>query len=142
MGPMFGSAHRRKQGDLGEAAAIEWLTRAGAENVLVPLFHSPDYDLVAEHDSRLLRVQVKTSGFQRHHRYEVRLCTSGGNQSWSGVVKRFAAERCDFLFVLVADGRRWFIPSGRVEAGTLIRVGGPKYAAYQVDPDETGQCRR
>jgi len=32
----------RQQGDLGEASAIEWLTRQGA-TVLVPLGHSPDY---------------------------------------------------------------------------------------------------
>lgn len=50
---MFGDAHSRRQGDLGEAAAIDWLTRQGAD-VLVPLFHSPDYDLAAEVEGDLL----------------------------------------------------------------------------------------
>src|SRR2546426_824766 len=65
--PQFGGVvrvlrqtHPRRQGDLGEAAAIAYLTEAGAK-VLIPLFHSPDYDLVAEYEQRLLRVQVKTS---------------------------------------------------------------------------------
>jgi hypothetical protein len=50
----------RQQGDLGEASAIEWLTSVGA-TLLVPLGHSPDFDLVAEATGRLLRIQVKTS---------------------------------------------------------------------------------
>ena len=52
--------NRRQQGDLGEASAIEWLTRVGA-TVSIPFGHSPDYDLVAEVDGRLYRVQVKTT---------------------------------------------------------------------------------
>jgi hypothetical protein len=52
--------NRRQQGDLGEISAIEWLTRQGA-TVSVPMGHSPDYDLIAEVEGRLLRVQVKTS---------------------------------------------------------------------------------
>ena len=46
----------------------------------------------------------------------------------------FSSERCDWLFVLVGDGRRWFIPAEAVEAGTKIVLGGPKYAEYQVEP--------
>jgi hypothetical protein len=44
------------------------------------------------------------------------------------------ASRCDYLFVLVADGRRWFIPSDRVGGGNAILLGGPKYAGYEVKP--------
>ena len=62
------------------------------------------------------------------------VCTKGGNQSWNGVVKRFSAARCDRLFVLVADGRRWFIPASEVGGGSAIMLGGPKYAAYEVEP--------
>lgn len=123
----------REQGDIGERSAAVWLLDAGAR-VFVPFGHSPDTDLVAEIDGRLVRVQVKTS--TRHvndGRYQVTLATKGGNQSWNGLVKRFSASRCDFLFVLVADGRRWFIPSSAVEGGTGIVVGGPKYACYEVE---------
>jgi len=48
-------------------------------------------------------------------------------------VKRFSSDRCDWLFVLVADGRRWFIPAEAVEGGTGLLVGGPKYAEYEVE---------
>ncbi len=131
---MFGNAHPRKQGDLGEAAAIEWLTRAGA-TVFVPLGHSPDCDLVAEWDARRFAVQVKTSSFVRRDRFEVMLETRGGNRSWTGKVKKLDPARCDFLFVLVADGRKWFIPTSAIACGSHMRIGGPKYAAYQVDRD-------
>ena len=125
--------HSREQGDLGELSALEWLVKAGA-HVYIPLGHSPDCDLVADMDGRLVRVQVKTSRFFRLGRWEVALATRGGNRSWNGVVKRFTPDRADFLFVHVADGRRWFIPSSDLGGGSGIRLGGPKYAAFEVEP--------
>jgi hypothetical protein len=41
----------RDQGDLGELSAMEWLVSQGAR-VYIPLFHSPDVDLVAEFEDR------------------------------------------------------------------------------------------
>jgi hypothetical protein len=136
--------HPRRQGDLGEAAAIQWLTSIGAV-VSFPLFHSPDYDLVADVDRRLLRVQVKTSrrvcGGTGH--FSVQLATSGGNRSWTGLVRTFGPDRADYLFVLVADGRRWFIPTGEVEGRRAISVGGSKYSEFQVGRTEPlDQARR
>ena len=43
----------------------------------------------------------------RNRRWEVTLCTRGGNQSWNGLVKYLEPTRCDYLFVLVGDGREW-----------------------------------
>ncbi|HEY2437426.1 MAG TPA: group I intron-associated PD-(D/E)XK endonuclease, partial [Solirubrobacteraceae bacterium] len=112
----------RRQGDLGELSAIEWLVHEGYA-VSLPIGHSPDYDLVADNGERLVRVQVKTATRFRHRRWEVALCTRGGNQSWNGMVKLFSASRCEWLFVLVGDGRRWFIPSQAVEGGTGVHLG-------------------
>jgi hypothetical protein len=129
--------HPRRQGDLGEAAAIEWLTRIGA-CVAFPLFHSPDYDLIADLGRGLFRVQVKTSicshGSTGH--FAVLLATSGGNQSWNGIVKKFDPSRFDFLFVVVQDGRRWFIPSSEIGGSHSITVGGDKYSEFQVGRTE------
>jgi hypothetical protein len=123
----------RQQGDLGEYSAIEWLSSHGYP-VFVPIGHSPDVDLVALIDDRAVRVQVKTSGRRSPYgNWEVAVCTRGGNQSWNKMVKRFGPERCDQLFVLVGDGRRWFIPSEVVEGTTSIVLGGPKYADYEVE---------
>jgi hypothetical protein len=124
----------REQGDVGERAAAVWLLLQPDTSVFVPFGHSPDTDLVAIMDGRLLRVQVKTSTVRiSNDRYAVTLATRGGNQSWNGLVKRFSSARCEFLFVLVGDGRQWFIPAARVEGGTSIIVGGPKYAPYEVE---------
>ncbi len=129
--------NRRQQGDLGEASAIEWLTRQGA-TVSMPLGHSPDYDLVAELGGRLFRVQVKTSVSRQRlangaARYEVQLATLGGNQSWNGLSKRFDAAAVDFLFVLVGDGRRWMIPAAVVESNTAMHLGGRKYSEFEIE---------
>lgn len=65
-------------------------------------------------------------------RWVVALATRGGNQSWSGLVKRLGPSRCDSLFVHVGDGRRWYIPVGALECASGLTLGGPKYAAYEV----------
>jgi hypothetical protein len=138
----MGHMSPRRQGDLGELSAMEWLGSRGYA-IYLPVGHSPDCDLIAERDGSLLRVQVKTTTQFRKRRWDVTLCTRGGNQSWNGIVKRFSAVRCDGLFVLVADGRRWFIPATAVDGGSLIALGGPKYAEFEIEagrplhPDRT-----
>jgi hypothetical protein len=121
------------QGDFGELSAMEWLGYQGYA-IYVPVFHSPDVDLIALDRSSTLRVQVKTSTRDRNGRWEVMICTRGGNQSWNGVVKHFSPARCDALFVHVGDGRRWFMPASAVDGTSGLRLGGPKYAQYEVDP--------
>ncbi len=93
--------------------------------------HSPDYDLVAELEGRLFRVQVKDDAF-RKGRWDVTVCTRGGNQSWNGS-RRGSIPRFDYLFVLVGDGRRWFIPSDSVGGRPGLLLGGPKYAEFEVE---------
>lgn len=129
--------NRRQQGDLGEVSAIEWLTRKGA-TVSAPFGHSPDYDLIADFEGRLLRVQVKTSTVREftpngHERWTVRIATNGGNQSWTGMTKSFDPTTVDLLMVLVGDGRRWLIPASVVEGSVGLRLGGPRYAEFEIE---------
>ena len=112
--------------------AAAWLLEQGYD-VYIPFGHSPDVDLVAEIEGRLVRVQVKSCRFRQNGRWCVAVCTRGGNQSWNRIVKRMDPSRCDYLFVAVADGRRWLIPSSAIGGGTSIQLGGPKYADYEVD---------
>jgi hypothetical protein len=112
---------------------MEWLGSHGFA-VYYPIGHSPDCDLVVDRDGALLRVQVKTTTRYRNRRWEVMLCTRGGNQSWNGTSKLFSTKRCERLFVLVADGRRWFIPAAAVGGGSGVLLGGPKYADFEVEP--------
>ena len=122
----------REQGDWGELQALSWLISQGAK-VALPYGHSPDWDLIADFHGALIRVQVKTARCFRRGRWEVTLCTRGGNQSWGGFVKPLDPRHYDYLFVAVADGRQWFIPARRVEATQGLRLGGPKYELYEVD---------
>ena len=62
------------------------------------------------------------------------IATRGGNQSWSGLTKHFEPGRCDFLFVHVADGRRWFLPTAVLECRSGLTLGGPKYAEFEIEP--------
>ena len=110
---------------------MQWLVSHGA-TVAIPVGHSQHWDLLAELHGAVVRVQVKTSGFRRNGRWEVTLCTRGGNRSWSGVAKRLDASRFDYLFVHVGDGRRWFIPAEELGAGSAMLLGGPKYARFEV----------
>ena len=109
-----------------------WLAWRGAR-VAVPVGNNSHWDLLAELDERVLQVQVKTSRCFRLGRWEVRVATRGGNQSWNGVAKVLDRSRFDYLFVLVGNGRRWFIPSHRVDGVSALRLGGPKYAEFEVD---------
>jgi hypothetical protein len=132
--------NRRQQGDLGEASAIEWFTRAGAV-VSAPLGHSPDYDLIVDLGPGPLRVQAKTSTQIKitphgHERYPVALATNGGNQSWNHETKLFEASRSDLVFIIVASGQRWLIPSHEIDAERQIQLGGPRYSEYEIEASE------
>jgi PD-(D/E)XK endonuclease len=125
--------HWRKQGDLGELSAAMWFASQGA-TICFPFGHSPDWDFIAALDDRLLRVQVKSCISFQKRRWSVTVCTRGGNQSWSGLVKRFDSDSCDYLFAVVGGGRRWCIPSDALVGKTSIALGGPRYAEFEVDP--------
>ena len=92
---------------------------------------------MAEWDEGPVRVQVKTSTYRGSKpgsdRWHVSIATNGGNRSWSGVAKRFDHARVDYLFVLVGDGRRWFIPAHLVEGTRGLVVGGSKYSEFEIE---------
>lgn len=117
---------------------MEWLASKGGL-VWIPLGHSPDVDLMAELDKRLLRIQVKTSTLKmatsrEETRWTVAIATSGGNRSWTGTAKTFDPATVDFLFVAVGDGRRWFLPAHAVEGARTLNLGGAKYSEFEVEP--------
>ncbi len=124
----------RGQGDQGEASAIRWVLERGG-CAFVPAGHTPsDYDLLVDFGGEVLKVQVKTSTRFASGRFDVMLATRGGNQSWNGMIKRMDPSRCDYVFVHVGDGRRWFIPTSALAGGSHAAVGGPKYAEYEIEP--------
>jgi PD-(D/E)XK endonuclease len=114
-------------------SAMLWLASRGAA-VFVPVGHSPDVDLIADFGGELVRVQVKTSTFWDRNRWVFALRTSGGNQSWNGLVKRIDASRCDYVYAHAGDGRRWYIPISMLDGHRVVVLGGPKYSGYEVEP--------
>ncbi len=132
--PMDGTVRRnpRGQGDQGERSAIVWLLEQGLP-VFLPVGHSPDIDLITVIDDRVVRVQVKTSTQFNRNRWDVAVCTRGGNRSWNGVIKHLDPSRYDRLFVLVGDGRRSFIQANQVGATAGLRLGGPKYERFEIE---------
>jgi len=122
----------RQQGDFGELSAAYWLASRGA-TLALPFGTNPHWDLIAELDGRMLRVQVKTSRSYQLGRWVIHVSTSGGNQSSNRVVKLLDPSTFDYLFVLVGSGRRWFIPAERIEGVRALRLGGPKYAEFEVE---------
>src|SRR5690348_11671388 len=85
------AVNRRVQGDIGELSAMEWLASRGA-TVWVPFNHSPHVDLMAEWDDRLSAGQnldLPMASESGGDRWKVSICTNGGNQSWTGLTKRF-----------------------------------------------------
>src|SRR3954464_5740252 len=124
--------HSRRQGDLGELAAMEWFASKGAL-IYFPIGHSPECDFIAEFEDRLQRVQVKTSTYWAKDRWSVTLCTRGGNQSWSVLVKRLDRSRLDFPSLGGAAGCRWAIPAQALQAASPVSLGGPKYSEFEVE---------
>ena len=122
-------------------SAILWLASQGLP-VFLPVGHSPHYDLITDLGDGLVRVQVKTSTQNLKDRWDVSVCNRGGNRSWNGLVKRLDASHYDRLFVLVGDGRRWFIPAAEVGGGSHIRLGGPKYAEFEIERGQPLQKAR
>ena len=53
--------------------------------------------------------------------------------NWTGVTKTFDPSLVDYLFVLVGDGRRWFIPAALIEGARGISVGGTKYSEFEIE---------
>lgn len=87
-------------------------------------------------------MEVKTATHFRNKRCEVFVCTRDGSQSWNGLPEKLDPGSCDYLFVLVADGRRWFIPSSHFGRDHGIVLGGPKYDEFEIEPgDPTARVR-
>lgn len=133
----FATQHsdKEQQALVGETRAIYELTKMGY-TVSKPLrIHCP-YDLIVDKNNCLERVQVKTSSYKscrRHQsdRYEVHLQTTGGNSSKS-TRKPFDATAIDALFIMVADGRCWLIPSSEIKTSTTLTIGTKRYDKYQI----------
>lgn len=120
----------KQQGDVGVAMAIAYYTKEGF-GVSVPLTDNLRYDLIVDDGGKLLRVQVKSTRFQRNNRYVVQLATSGGNQSWSKESKRISALESDEVFIYAFSGEMWKIPTIMLDGFSASNLG-PSKDQYRV----------
>lgn len=120
------------QGNMGLGKAIEYFTSHQIP-ISLPLNDTQPYDLIADFNGKLQRIQVKTtrSTSTNGQTYNVQLRNCGGNRT--GTVRQvlFDKTSCDYLFVYTGANKCYLIPTEKIDAKTSIVVGN-KYAEYEV----------
>lgn len=112
----------KKQGDVGLACAIWYLSKMGY-TICLPLTDSQDYDLLVDINNSIKKVQVKTSRHKHNGKvFEVDLRVKGGNRSGTGIIKKLNKDSIDYLFVLTSDGDKYFIPSENLGGVSGIKL--------------------
>lgn len=109
----------KRQGAVGVAIAVAYYTKLGYA-VFVPVSDVSRYDLVVDNGSRLIRVEVKTTSQENG---SLGLRTLGGNQSWSGEIKRISVNDCDevFCYNVITESIKIY-PASELEGKTKITV--------------------
>lgn len=110
------------QGNIGMGIAISHFTMMGCI-VSIPLNDVQDYDLVAEIDGVLKKIQVKTTRYIVNGKYKVNL----------GKSKTFNLNQSDLLFVVDANGTKYMIPKEAVNNVKTGIVLGDNYAEFIVE---------
>lgn len=99
----FNAINSKKQGDIGLGVAIGYFVRNGYV-VSIPLTDSQDYDLIVDNGNKLLKVQVKTTGYKTDYGvYNCSLTVKGGNRSGTGKTKKISLDSFDLLFILTSE---------------------------------------
>lgn len=128
--PDFNKMNTKMQGNIGVGQAIAYYTK-NLHVVSLPLNDSQGYDLVVEKEGKLLKVQVKTTGYKTPYGdYSVNLKTCGGNQSFH-TVKHFDNTETDLLFIYCLDGTMYEIPSIDMNCKASANLG-RKWDSYKV----------
>lgn len=118
------------QGNLGFGKAIEYFTSQGI-TVAIPLNDTQKYDLIADFNGGLQRVQVKTSRSTRNGKsYDVLLKNCGGTSKGSKI-RPFDNSSCDYVFIVTAADKYYLIPAENITATNSLAVG-IKYTEYEV----------
>lgn len=123
------------QGNIGLGKAIEYFT-SKCIPISLPLNDTQSYDLIADFNGGLQRIQVKTTRFTETQgkSYAVQLRNCGGNRTGKARAIPFDNTSCDYLFVYTAANKMYLIPSKNIDATNSITVG-IKYAEYEVNSD-------
>jgi len=124
MGIFSGCTTQTDQGNLGLSRAIADLQFLGYR-LSIPLTENQKYDLIADKDDKLYKVQVKTT--KRKSKYGIYLAnlrTLGGNKSSHTIKKRETGD-WDLLYVLTDENVSYLIPDDDIKATNAISLGKP-----------------
>ena len=120
------------QGNVGLGKAIEYFTSHKIP-VSIPLNDTQPYDLIADIDGKLQKIQTKTSRYSETNgrTYIVQLKNSGGNRTGTTRIVPFDNTSCDYVFVYTESNKTYLIPSDKINTTSTITVG-VKYSEYEV----------
>lgn len=120
------------QGNLGLGKAIEYFSSHKIP-ISIPLNDTQKYDLVADFNGSLQKIQVKTSrSLQKNGSYQVHLRNTGGNKGGKCRQVHFDSSTCDYVFVYTMDGKMYLIPTSILKDIKNSIWVGVKYTEYEV----------
>jgi len=121
----------KQKGDLAVAEAIHYYMTNGYE-VCLPIGDKRPYDLIAEFEGKMQRVQIKYAGFYNAvGKHKVALRITDGNQS-RHTAQIYNDEDFDTLFVYTASGRKFVLPWEEVKVRNELSIEHNKYSAYEI----------
>lgn len=120
------------QGNMGLGKAIEYFT-SNQIPIAIPLNDTQPYDLIADFNGGLQRIQVKTTRYSDNNgkTYKVQLRNCGGNKTGKARAVLFNNKTCDYLFVYTAAEKIYLIPSKEIKVVNSMSIG-KKYDKYEV----------
>ena len=123
------SDYKSHQGNLELGRAIAYYT-TNCIPVLIPLNDTQKYDIVIDKDG-LKRVSVKSTQYLlKSGNYEVLLKNCGGSSGQSKT-RHFDNSTCDILFIVVANGDMYEIPSSEIAVKSALTLT-DKWDKYKV----------
>lgn len=127
---MFNDLTTVTQGSFGLTSAIYNLTKLGYI-VSIPIIDNQSYDLIADKDGTLNKVEVKTTGSKAPSgNYTVQIKSVRSNKTVN-TIKNFDKSLVDILYILTAENTNYIIPTQELEATCSITLGA-KYDKYKI----------
>ncbi len=121
----------KERGDLAVGFAISHFMSHHYE-VCLPIGDKRRYDLIAEKDGILSRVQVKYAGlWKQAGRCMASLRTMGGNQSFY-TARKYEKVDFDVLFIHTENDENYVLPWNEIEATSCLTIEDRKYKKYKV----------
>lgn len=128
---MWNSEYKSLQGNIGVARAIDYFVSSGI-CISIPMNDTQKYDLVAEIDTELKKISVKTtSQIAKSGNYIVTLKNSGGSSGRS-VIRNFNPNDVDYLFVLCSNRDMLLIPTSDLDTVSTLTITPDRLVKYQV----------